>query len=213
MAVRIVIFAKVPLAGVAKTRLIPALGLQGSAQLAKRLLIHTVEQALAANIGPTELCVSPSTLHSAWQELPLPAALAWSEQGQGDLGERLARASQRVTSSGESILLIGSDCPSLTAERLREAALALECHDTCMVPVSDGGYALLGMNRHLPSIFSDMLWSTDTVARFTRQRILAQEWSLKVFTPLHDIDEPQDLRHLPAGWLPHCGVSHCGADT
>tara|TARA_R110001592_G_scaffold363341_1_gene684454 strand:+ start:79927 stop:80568 length:642 start_codon:yes stop_codon:yes gene_type:complete len=213
MAVRIVIFAKAPLPGMAKTRLIPALGLDSSAQLARRLLSHTVEQAIMANIGPVELCVSPTTLHPVWKELALPPALAWSEQGAGDLGERLARASQRVTASGESILLIGSDCPSLTAEKLRKAALALDHHDTCMVPVSDGGYALLGLNRHLATVFADMPWSTATVANITRQRILAERWTLKSFTPLHDIDEPQDLRHLPKSWLPHFSAIHCGAET
>ncbi|WP_019530046.1 TIGR04282 family arsenosugar biosynthesis glycosyltransferase [Dasania marina] len=213
MTVRIVIFAKAPLAGMAKTRLIPALGLEGSAQLARKLLSHTVAQAIEANIGPTELCVSPTTLHPVWKELALPAALAWSEQGEGDLGERLAKASQRVTANGESILLIGSDCPSLSAEQLCAAATALNHYDACMVPVSDGGYGLLGLNRHLASVFADMPWSTATVARLTRQRILAENWTLKSFTPLHDIDEPQDLRHLPKSWLPRFSTIGSDADT
>tara|TARA_R110002111_G_scaffold143696_2_gene209804 strand:- start:4333 stop:4974 length:642 start_codon:yes stop_codon:yes gene_type:complete len=212
MAVRIVIFAKAPLAGMVKTRLIPALGLDGSALLAKRLLSHTVAQAIAANIGPTELCVSPTTLHPVWKELALPAALVWSAQGEGDLGERLARASQRVTANGESILLIGSDCPSLTAKKIRVAAMALDHYDACMVPVSDGGYALLGLNRHLDAAFIDIPWSTASVAQLTRQRILAEKWTLELFTPLHDIDEAQDLRHLPKSWLPHFSTIGCNAD-
>ncbi len=198
--IRIVIFAKAPLPGLAKTRLIPALGREGSAQLAKRLLNHALEQSLAANIGPVELCVSPTALHPIWQDLALPASFEWSEQGDGDLGERLNRASQRVTSNGEAILLIGTDCPGLTAEKLRTAAETLHHHDACMVPVSDGGYALLGMRQHLPAVFNDIPWSTDAVARITRQRILEHGFALQQLTALHDIDEPQDLRYLPAGW-------------
>lgn len=213
MTVRIVIFAKAPLSGMAKTRLIPALGWDGSAQLARRLLKHTVEQAIAANIGTVELCVSPTSLHPVWKELALPIALEWSEQGEGDLGERLAKASQRVTGNGETILLIGTDCPSLTAEKLRVAALALELHDACMVPVSDGGYALLGLNHHLPGVFVDMPWSTASVAQLTRQRILAEDWTLKSFASLHDIDEPQDLRYLPESWLAHFSAISDDTDT
>ena len=56
---RIVIFAKAPRAGYAKTRLIPALGADGAARLARRMLTHMVNQALDAGVGPTELCMTP----------------------------------------------------------------------------------------------------------------------------------------------------------
>ena len=198
--VRIVIFAKAPLAGQAKTRLIPALGLDGSAALAKRLLLYTVEQAVAANIGPVELCVTPSMDHPIWHELELSAAVSWSEQGGGDLGERLSRASQRVSGTGESMLLIGTDCPQLDIHRLQAAAQALNNHDTCLLPVSDGGYALLGLRRHHYSLFAEIPWSTSKVAHLTCQRITAIGWSMKKFHHLHDIDEPEDLQRLPNDW-------------
>ncbi|KFI23577.1 TIGR04282 family arsenosugar biosynthesis glycosyltransferase [Nitrosococcus oceani] len=201
-AIRIVIFAKAPLPGLAKTRLIPALGAEGSAHLAVKLLEHAVKQAVLADTGPVELCVSPTRLHSIWKELTLPVSLEWSEQGEGDLGERLARATRRITNNGQAIILIGTDCPSLNAKKLREAAQALERHDACMVPVSDGGYALLGLSRHLPEVFSDMPWSSTAVARLTRQRMLAECWTFKQLAPLHDIDEPQDLQYLPENWAP-----------
>ena len=199
-AIRIVIFAKAPLPGLAKTRLGPALGLEGAAQLARRMLTHSIEQSLVAHIGPVELCVSPSKDHPVWDELNIPSEVYWSEQGYGDLGERLARASQRVTKNGEAVLFIGSDCPELAAATLKTAAEALCSHDACLVPVSDGGYALLGIHRHLPSLFTDIPWSTDSVAALTQQRILAEGWTLKQLTTLHDIDEPEDLQWLPEDW-------------
>lgn len=199
--IRIVIFAKAPLPGLAKTRLSPALGAEGAAMLATRLLEHCLSEALAADIGPVELCVWPTTQHSIWQELTIPSTVLWSEQGEGDLGERLARASQRVTSRGEALLLIGTDCPQLNVAVLRRAALALQQHHACMVPVSDGGYALLGLNHHLPSLFSDMPWSTAAVAKLTKQRIHTEGWTFKALESLHDIDEPQDLQWLPTSWL------------
>lgn len=195
--VRIVIFAKAPLPGLAKTRLAPALGAEGAARLARRLLQHCVEQALAADIGPVELCVTPVAEDPAWGPGWLPDGIAWSAQGDGDLGARLARASQRVIGNGEAILLIGTDCPDLNAGRLCAAASALQDHDTCLVPVSDGGYALLGLKHHIPCIFTDMPWSTSRVAGLTRDRILANAYTLQQLATLHDIDEPPDLRHLP----------------
>lgn len=201
-AIRIVVFAKAPLPGLAKTRLSPLLGAIGAADLAKRLLAHCITEALAADIGPVELCVSPTKQHSVWQDLPISSAIFWSEQGEGDLGERLAKATQRVTDKGEAVLLIGTDCPGLTAARLREAAAALNSHNACLLPVSDGGYALLGLQKHLPSLFEAMPWSRASVAELTQQRILAEGWTLKALESLHDIDEPQDLQWLPAGWLP-----------
>ena len=198
---RVVIFAKAPLAGLAKTRLIPALGMAGSAALAARLLQHALLQAVEADLGPVELCAAPTARHPIWDRLAIPEGVARSEQGDGDLGRRLARAAQRIVGGGERLLLMGTDCPALTSVRLRLAAAALGEHDASLIPATDGGYALLGLRRFHADLFTAMPWSTAEVAQLTRQRIAALGWSLAELSPLHDIDEPQDLQWLPAGWL------------
>ncbi len=194
---RIVIFAKAPLPGQAKTRLSPALGAIGAAELAKKLLRHCVNEALKADIGAVELCVAPSIHHPIWHELDIPKTVEWSEQGEGDLGERLARSTQRATAQGETVLLIGTDCPGLTAEILWETAQSLAHHQACIVPVSDGGYALLGLHQYHPSAFLDMPWSTNKVAQITRKRLHDLGIFLHEFPILNDIDEPSDLKYLP----------------
>lgn len=108
-AARIVIIAKAPVTGFCKTRLVPALGAQGAARLAQRMLVHTVQTALAARLGPVELCVTPARQAFDWPGLGLPEGLEWTEQGEGDLGARMGRAAQRVTADGTPILLIGTD--------------------------------------------------------------------------------------------------------
>ena len=70
--VRIVIIAKAPRPGYAKTRLIPALGAQGAAALAQRMLRHAVSIALDAGVGPVELCAAPNRQDPAWAALALP---------------------------------------------------------------------------------------------------------------------------------------------
>ncbi len=198
--VRIIVFAKAPLPGQAKTRLAPVLGTAGAAQLASRLLGLALEQALAAGVGPVELCASPPADAEAWQGVPLPAGIATSDQGEGDLGARMARAARRSIARGEAVLLAGTDCPGLTAARFVEAARQLAAHDAVLYPAADGGYVLLGLRTFAPGLFNDIPWSTDAVARLTRERMAACGWRVWTGETLHDIDRPGDLVHLPPAW-------------
>lgn len=191
--VRILVFAKAPVPGRVKTRLIPALGAEGAARLARRLLGLALEQARAAAVGPVELCMSPAPGHPDWGDIALPSGIDTSDQGGGDLGERMARAARRRIEAGEPVLLTGTDCPGLDAARLRAAAARLADHDAVLHPAEDGGYPLLGLNTFHPSLFTDMPWSTAAVAGLTLQRAAAQGWRLWVGTTLRDIDTPQDL--------------------
>lgn len=190
---RIVIFAKAPVPGEAKTRLIPALGAEGAAKLAREMLSFTVAEAEATGLG-VELCASPGPGSSAWQGL-LPG-IACIDQGGGDLGARLARASERVLSEGEHVLLIGTDCPALDRHRLSAAAERLERGDAIIHPADDGGYVLLGLARFDRSIFEGIDWSTGSVAEATIDRIRSLGWSLAVGEVLADVDEPADLQQL-----------------
>lgn len=197
---RILIFAKAPRAGQAKTRLIPALGEEGAAALARCMLDQTVAKALAAAVGPVELCAAPAPADSAWADTDLPASLTWSAQGEGDLGARMGRAARRAIRQGVPALLIGTDCPALDGALLQDAAAALADHDACLVPATDGGYVLLGLSRYCPALFEDMPWSTPAVLMETLARLARLGWSVKVFPPLHDIDEAADLGWLPREW-------------
>ena len=199
--VRIVIFAKAPQAGLAKTRLIPALGAQGAADLAHCMLMHTLDKAIAANIGTVELCVTPAPADPVWQTLGMPETVRWSDQGAGDLGERMARAARRVIDGGEAVVLIGTDCPELSVEHLRQADSELQRVDASLFPTADGGYALLGLNQFHRSLFADIAWSTDSVAFQTLCRLGQLGWTVQSHATLHDIDDPADLKWLPSPWL------------
>jgi rSAM/selenodomain-associated transferase 1 len=188
---RIIIFAKAPIAGFAKTRLIPVLGAEGAAALARRMLLHACREAVASDVGPVELCLAS---HPDWSEAP-PPGVEITDQGQGDLGERLSRAAERA---GPPLLMIGTDCPDLDRHRLAAAAERLRHYDAVLFPAEDGGYALLGLSRIDRSLFDDIAWSTDAVARQTIDRIAALDWSLHIGETLRDIDEPADLAILGA---------------
>lgn len=193
----LVIFAKAPQPGAAKTRLIPALGAKGAADLARRMLAHTLQQALAAGAGPVELCMSPAPGDPAWHGVALPDGVTCTAQGDGDLGQRMAGAVARVTGQGQSVLLFGTDCPALTAHHIAEAGRQLARHDAVLLAVADGGYILIGLKTPCPELFTDMPWSTSAVAAETLRRMAALGLRVWRGPMLHDIDEPADLARLP----------------
>ncbi len=196
----IIIFAKFPAQGMAKTRLQPALGIDGAARMARQLLLHSIEQAVATGFS-IELCVSPAPSDPCWQTLGLPDSLRWSEQADGDLGLRMFTASQQALARFKQVILIGTDCPSLSSIIIQRAAQRLDNQDSVMIPAFDGGYVLFGFKQVAARLFSDIEWSTPSVAKITQQRLAELNWSLAFLDSLPDIDEPEDLQYLPKGWL------------
>ncbi|HEY2978182.1 MAG TPA: TIGR04282 family arsenosugar biosynthesis glycosyltransferase [Burkholderiaceae bacterium] len=197
----VIVFAKAPRAGFAKTRLIAALGAQGAAMLAERLLFAALDHAREADIGPVELCVTPDRTHPAFAMAAQRDSISLSDQGEGDLGERMAHAFERVLCFHDRALLIGTDAPRLDAPYLRAAAAALNETDAVFGPAADGGYALVGLRRAAPELFTGMRWSHHQVMAQTRTRLAASGLRCVELPVLHDVDEPADLCHLPTQWL------------
>lgn len=202
MSTALIVFAKAPVAGQAKTRLIPALGPEGAAGLAKRLLEHALRQAGGLPVDHWELCVSPDTRHPAFEQAVADTRgrLRLTPQGEGDLGERMHRAFERALATHRKALLIGTDAPALTSAVLQAAEQALEHHEAVFVPALDGGYALVGLTRPVPALFHGMPWSTPQVMTETRGRARQAGVKWAELAPVADIDEPPDLIHLPKAW-------------
>lgn len=195
--VTVAILAKAPIAGLAKTRLIPQLGAAGAARLAGWMLERSVATALAARLGPVTLWCAPDCAHPAFAACASDAHVALQPQPAGDLGVRmLAAACAATTPAG--VLIIGSDCPQLDANTLRSAAGALATHDASVIPAEDGGYVLLGLRRADPAVFSDLPWSTPAVMAHTRARLAALGWRVAEAAPCWDVDEPADYLRLAA---------------
>ncbi len=184
---RIVIFCRLPVAGECKTRLIPALGPDGAAKVYRMLLLHTVEQAQVSGL-PVELRVTGGS-EGKFREL-VGEGPSIVEQGDGDLGEKLARVEAPA-------LVVGSDCPGVVPNLFVAAAKALATRDCVIGPASDGGYYLIGFNRPLPFLFEDMAWSTDSVFAETMARLARAQVAPAVLPELSDVDEPEDLADWP----------------
>ena len=198
----VIVMAKAPVPGYAKTRLQPALGADGAARLAERLLALTVEQAVAAGVGPVELCCAPDETHAAFARMAAQHGVALTRQGEGDLGQRMARALERSLDVHGRAVMIGTDAPQLDAAYLRAARDALVTHDAVFGPALDGGYVLVGLGRAAPALFEGIAWSTPQVMSATRARLAELVLKHHELPALADIDEPADLIHLPAAWRP-----------
>ena len=192
--VSIVILAKAPIPGFAKTRLIPAIGAHAAAVLQERLTERTVATALAAGIGPVTLFCDPDATHDTFLKMVTRMKITLRPQPPGDLGTRMLAA---VATSTGPVLVIGTDCPALTEAHLRSAAMALrDGNDVVLIPAERGGYVLLGMRKAQPTLFSNIGWGGSSVLADTRARIVEQRLMLIERPPLWDVDTEIDLARL-----------------
>jgi uncharacterized protein len=192
---RVLVFARAPEPGKAKTRLIPALGAEGAAELAARLTEHALGAAKGARLGPVELWCAPDASHPFFAACARRYGVALRSQGGGGLGERMHGALARSAPA----LLVGSDIPALTPEYLRSAGRALRRADVVLGPAEDGGYVLIGLTRPEPSLFRGLAWGEGSVLEQTRKRIAAAGLRCRELAPLADVDRPADLNRLPEG--------------
>ena len=192
----IAILAKAPVAGWAKTRLIPALGAEGAARLQRQFTRQAVHTAQAAALGPVTLWCAPQTGHRFFRALQRTTGVGCQAQPDGDLGERMHSAF-RLHCADSPLLLIGTDCPALRPEHLQRAAQALgDGADAVFIPAEDGGYCLVGLRQPQPELFLGMSWSHAGVMSETRRRAAALGLKLCELAPLWDVDLPADLARL-----------------
>lgn len=188
----LLVFAKPVIAGKVKTRLIPALGAQGAADLYQQL--HDRVLATAGKAGYAQLQywhsgdLASAAVGPPWVSLP---------QRGDNLGERMFNALTTALATHPYAVLIGTDCPSLTRDDLQAAAHSLSADkDAVIGPAEDGGYVLLGVRRVACELFENVEWGTDTVLAGARNAMQALGWSWDELPTRWDVDRPADLRRL-----------------
>jgi rSAM/selenodomain-associated transferase 1 len=191
------VFAKAPVPGEVKTRLIPALGREGATELHCRLVQHTLATAAMARVGSVELWTTAprneAFLQTCERLLGIPLLL----QPEGDLGARMSAAMTHGLARARAVLLVGSDVPTMCCDDLREARDALaNGSDAVLGPAEDGGYWLLGLSRHAAELFHDLPWSTPAVLDATRDRLTALRWRWRELPTRWDVDRLEDLHRL-----------------
>jgi uncharacterized protein len=192
----VLVFTKVPEVGKVKTRLIPALGAEGAAQLYSHLLHRQIDWLTRATDYAVQLWVSPSIEHPLIQALAEDFALTLHRQQGMDLGERMYNAANTALQQYQKVVLLGVDCPALKAEYMDQTFAWLERDDAVLGPAEDGGYVLLGLKTAAPQLFRGHNWGAADVAETTRTALRGLGWHWRELPLLWDLDRPEDLSQL-----------------
>lgn len=200
-SVAIVVLARVPVAGQAKTRLAPGLGAYRAARLHARLVARTVRMA-AATGARIELHLDSARRAAELVPMCRRYRLERRRQRGADLGERMQRSIQAALRSCSIVVLIGTDCPALSARHIARAIAALAGgRDAAFAPAEDGGYGLVALRRCAPSLFAGIAWGGERVYAETLVRVAALGWRARDVGRVWDVDRPADLeRYRAAPW-------------
>jgi rSAM/selenodomain-associated transferase 1 len=190
-SVDIAVFARAPIPGEAKTRLIPRLGAAGAARLQRQLTERAL--ARASEVPGARVTLWTTAIDDETRTLADAAGAVLRLQDGADLGARMANAFAGTLDGSCPMLLIGTDCPAQTCDDLRAALAALQSADAVVQPAEDGGYVLVGMNRLHRALFEQVEWGTDTVLASTRARATHSGLRLAELPLCWDLDRPDDL--------------------
>lgn len=192
-ALHVAVFARAPVPGAVKTRLIPRLGAAGAARLQEQLTSMTVKRA----------CSLPDASVTLWVAGPLDIppimrvvrtfGVALRSQHGDDLGDRMFDAFETTLGEPCPMLLIGTDCPAQSVADLDRARIALQSSDAVLQPAEDGGYVMIGMTRPQRALFTNIPWGTERVLDTTRAQAARHGIALTELPATWDLDRPADL--------------------
>jgi uncharacterized protein len=189
---RLLIFAKPPRMGLAKTRLAAGMGRTEARRIAHFTLARTMRAVRASGLEAA-LYLAPDralteTLGGIW-----PVSMPRFSQGSGTLTERLGKG--LADSPNGPVLFIGTDAPDISAAHLRQAVRALRRRDAVFGPAEDGGFWLFGVNKRpgLPDPFHNVRWSGPHALADVRAN-LPLSCRPALLQTLQDVDEVTDWR-------------------
>ena len=190
------LFAKAPVAGKVKTRLIPAIGADAAALLHQQLVERALQCLVDSDVGQVELCCASDSTHPFFLDCQQHFGVSLTLQREGDLGERMRAAFDHALLTSPSALIVGADCPVITIADVRAAASALAIHDATLIPADDGGYVLIGIRQTHANMFDQIDWGTASVLAAQRERFRSIGWRWSEGATRWDVDRPEDLARL-----------------
>lgn len=200
-AALLLVFARAPVPGRCKTRLMPRYGARGAAALHRQLCTLTLDQAQASGL-PMELWCAPDSGHGFFLRCRRRGDVVLRRQSSGDLGRRMTHALRDGLRRAERVLLVGTDCALLTPQRLRTALTALDACEAVLQAADDGGFVLIGARERAPAL-RGIAWSSGRERVQTESRLQRQGLRWTRLPALWDVDRPADVRRArKAGLLP-----------
>jgi rSAM/selenodomain-associated transferase 1 len=186
------LFAKAPRPGRVKTRLVPPLTHEEAAAFARLCLEETLRRF--PDSVPARWTLFLDGPPEAWlSEIAAARGVVIRSQGEGDLGERLARAFRGVLGESDRAVMIGSDSPTLDPAWIASALARLESADVVLGPARDGGCWLIGARRDPGTMLEEIAWSSSLVCDSIRERARGAGATLAMLPEWYDLDEASDL--------------------
>ncbi|MBB5852996.1 DUF2064 domain-containing protein [Amycolatopsis umgeniensis] len=197
----LLIVAKAPVPGFAKTRLCPPATPEQAAEIAAASLLDTLDAALRTPEARVVVALTGDFGKASRRE-EIAAVLRKTEtipqRGDGfDL--RLVNAHADARRPGEPVLQIGMDTPQVTPALLAEAAQSLETEDSALGLAEDGGWWALGLRDPLHAkALAGVPMSRDDTGLQTLRALADIGLSPDILTTLSDVDTIVDARLVAA---------------
>jgi len=189
----ICVFAKPPVAGQVKTRLIDTCGAEPSKQLAEAFLQDTIDSL--RQLEWAEVVIATTFPHGPQMET-LANGIEFVDQGDGDLGARIERVMALLLQRSPYVIAMGADTPGLPQDRLEAARKLLTTHDSVIGPAEDGGFYLLGLKRCPSNLLRGLPWGAPETYQRTTDRLRTRGFSFIALKPWFDVDRPEDVKAL-----------------
>jgi rSAM/selenodomain-associated transferase 1 len=194
----ILVFAKAPVAGQVKTRLVPYITAGQAASLHEELTRDRLHMCTTADLCDVQLWCSPDTDHPFFSDCNRRYGVRLHTQTGNDLGERMSAALQAMLGQYKKIIIIGTDAPALDINTIDAAVNQLEHSDIVLVPAEDGGYVLLAASKHHQDLLTNVLWGTESVLASTVRNIERLGMRYSLLGECWDVDRPEDLERYMA---------------
>ena len=198
---RLLVFAKAPVLGKVNTRLTPLLGEQGALDFHVASIRLALEQRAAMQLLPVVLYIkdqAPTWLTELCHRLSIDVV-----QQQGDnLGERMLHAATEQLSQARHVVLTGTDCLTLTTDRLTQLYQALEENDAAIIGAEDGGYVALGLTQLSAALFTQFPFGNAQVYQKTLDAMRTLDWRYAELAKTWDVDRPEDIQRWIKSRLP-----------
>jgi rSAM/selenodomain-associated transferase 1 len=189
----LILFAKQPLPGEVKTRLLPDYSPERAAEIAAFLIRATVELAASSWPGDVALHVWPDVDHPLFQELAREFHIRLAPQAGGDVGARMLSALRAGVERHGCAAVMGCDVPHCGWDVLDLANDLLARGKNVLGPTEDGGYYFIGLQEARPELFENMPWGGNQVLPMTLARAEAAGMEFDLLAQLRDIDTARDL--------------------
>lgn len=198
-----------------KTRLGASIGDDQSASVYHAMLIDLVVRLKSVGDRRT-IAYTPQNAHDSFRQLTAENGDGWdlAAQSDGALGQRMTHFFQSAFKEPtvENVVLIGSDCPTITPAHCDNALAALTHNDVVLGPTFDGGYYLIGMSNRFYDVFSGITYSTESVLDQTVALMKQRNLKFELLPQLQDIDELPQLHQLHRWLLDNADQSLDNAD-